>query len=81
MADVDGLNVVYGIVTNYNQWNFLRSLNENVDFDETFLLIEHNGPHLDSLRVIVEKIYAMLSDDTEGTETNKNTDDTKDDSA
>ena len=27
-AEIDNLNVVYEIVTNYVQWNFLRSLDE-----------------------------------------------------
>lgn len=32
-ADVDVLNVVYGIVTTFTDWNFLRSLDENVESD------------------------------------------------
>jgi hypothetical protein len=42
-----------------------------------------DGPTPESLRRknFVEKIYTMLSDDTDGTETNENTEDMKDDSA
>jgi hypothetical protein len=61
-AEVGGLDVVYGIVTNYVQWNFLRSLNDKVEKDECSLRLTPNGPERESLKEIVEKIYAMLSD-------------------
>jgi hypothetical protein len=60
-AEVGGLDIVYGIVTNYIQWNFLRSLNDKVEKEECSLDITPNGPERDSLRKIVEKIYGMLS--------------------
>jgi hypothetical protein len=62
-AEVGGLDVVYGIVTNYIQWNFLRSGNERIEMEECSLRLKSDGPDLESLKEIVEKIYAMLSDD------------------
>lgn len=60
-ADVGGLNVVYGIVTNYIEWIFLRSLDEKIEWEGCSLFLEPYGPHKDSLKKIAEKIYAMLS--------------------
>jgi hypothetical protein len=62
-AEVGGLDIVYGIVTNYIQWNLLRSGNEKIELDECSLRLKSDGPDLESLKEIVEKIYAMLSDD------------------
>jgi hypothetical protein len=50
------LDLVYGIVTNYVQWNFLCSLDELEDMNTT-------GPVEASLKKITAKIYAMLSDE------------------
>ena len=36
-AEVGHLDSVYGIVTNYLQWNFLRSLDEKIEFEECCL--------------------------------------------
>jgi len=52
---------VYGIVTNYIQWNFFRSLDDKVEKEECSLSITPEGPERDSLKKITEKIYAMLS--------------------
>ena len=60
-AEVGGLDIVYGIVTNYIQWNFLRSLNDKVEREECSLRITQNGPERESLKEIAEKIYGMLS--------------------
>ena len=60
-AEVGGLDIVYGIVTNYIQWNFLRSLNDKVEQEECSLRITPNGPERESLKEIAEKIYGMLS--------------------
>jgi hypothetical protein len=35
-AEIGGLNIVYGIVTNYIQWNFLCSCNDKVEMEECF---------------------------------------------
>ncbi|CAK4648505.1 hypothetical protein LEN26_003611 [Aphanomyces euteiches] len=62
-AEVNDLDVVYGIVSNYVQWNFLRSSNDKIELEECALDIGDNGPSLSSLGKICGKIYAMLSDD------------------
>eukprot|EP00569_Conticribra_weissflogii_P002491 CAMPEP_0171346544 /NCGR_PEP_ID=MMETSP0878-20121228/25128_1 /TAXON_ID=67004 /ORGANISM="Thalassiosira weissflogii, Strain CCMP1336" /LENGTH=351 /DNA_ID=CAMNT_0011850249 /DNA_START=41 /DNA_END=1096 /DNA_ORIENTATION=+ len=61
-AEVGGLDVVYGIVTNYVQWNFLCSRNDKVEMEECSLCLLSNGPEMNSLKRIAEKIYSMLSD-------------------
>lgn len=60
-AELGGLDIVYGIVTNYIQWNFLRSLNDKVEREECSLRLTPHGPERESLKEIAEKIYAMLS--------------------
>ena len=60
-AEVEGLNVVYGIVTSYTQWIFLRSLDDKVEREECSLSITSNGPERESLKRIAEKIYGMFS--------------------
>jgi len=62
-AEIGGLDIVYGIVTNYIQWNFFRSLNDKVEREECSLCLTPNGPERESLRAIAEKIYAMLSNE------------------
>jgi hypothetical protein len=62
-AEVGGLDIVYGIVTNYIQWNFLRSLNDKVEFEVCSLDLTPEGPERKSLQKITEKIYAMLSNE------------------
>jgi hypothetical protein len=62
-AEVDQLDVVYGIVTTYYQWRFLRSRNDVIERDDCNISVTSNGPDLDSLRRITGKIYAILSDD------------------
>lgn len=57
-----GLDIVYGNVTNYIQWNFLRSLSDKVEKEEECSLrLMPNGPEQESLKEIAEKIYGMLS--------------------
>jgi len=62
-AEIGQLDVVYGIVTNYVQWNFLRSLNDKIELEECSLELGPIGPDMTSLGKIVGKIYAMLSDE------------------
>ncbi|KAL7519641.1 hypothetical protein ACHAWX_004400 [Stephanocyclus meneghinianus] len=61
VADAEGLEEVYGIVTNYVQWNFLRSSKWNVEMEECSVFLTPEGPGKDSIRCIAEKIYSMLS--------------------
>lgn len=60
-AEIGDLDVVYGIVTNYIQWTFLRNLNDVVEMEECSLRLTPNGPDRESLKEIVEKIHGMLS--------------------
>jgi hypothetical protein len=63
-AEIDRLDLVYGIVTNYVQWNFLRSLDEKIELEECSIKLLPGGePSSDSLIEITGKIYAMLSDE------------------
>jgi len=64
-AEIGNLHKVYGIVTNYVQWNFLRSLDEKIELNECMLNLhnENREPVRESLIEITGKIYAMLSDD------------------
>jgi hypothetical protein len=62
-SDVDDLDVVYGIVTNYAEWIFLKNHNDKVEKDEDVLHREHGVPTLESLKRIAGKIYAFLSDE------------------
>lgn len=62
-AEVGGLSTVYRIVTNYLEWNFLRSLDDKVEVELLTLSLHKNRPAFWSLRAIAEKIYCMLSDD------------------
>ena len=65
-AEVGGVDVVYGIVTNYVQWTFFCSRNDKVEMDECSLSILPEGPDMLSLKRIAEKIYSMLADEDTG---------------
>jgi hypothetical protein len=62
-AELDHLDTVYGIVTNYVQWNFLRSLDDKIELEECTVDINIDGPAKESLKKITAKIYSMLSDE------------------
>ena len=62
-SDLDNLRVVYGIVTTFELWTFLRSCDDRIEQDHTLLLMEEGVVNPDSLKKIAGKIYAMLSDD------------------
>jgi hypothetical protein len=63
LADVEGLNIVYGIVTNYKQWYFFRSLDSRIERDEATLHTSHDIPTRESVKDIAGRIYAMLSEE------------------
>ncbi len=67
-AEVGELDVVYGIVTNYVQWNFFCSRSDKVEMEECSLRLSPNGPERESLKEIAGKIYAMLADEEAQTE-------------
>jgi hypothetical protein len=60
LADVEGLNIVYGIVTNYKQWYFFRSLDSRIERDESTIHTSHDIPTRESVKDIAGRIYAML---------------------
>ena len=62
-AELGGLDIVYGIVTDYIKWILLRSLNDKVEKDECVLVTTQDGPTEESLKEIAEKIYGMLSNE------------------
>jgi hypothetical protein len=62
VADLDNSDVVYGIVTNYENWRFSKSTNTNIYLEEITLLIDNKVPDRESLSVITGKIYSMLSE-------------------
>ncbi|CAG8621580.1 3106_t:CDS:2 [Paraglomus occultum] len=61
VADIERLNCVYGIVTNYKEWIFLRSLNNRIELEEATITFDDNMPTRKSLARIAGKINAMLS--------------------
>jgi hypothetical protein len=67
VCDVDD---VYGIVTNYSKWNFMRSIFhlDKIEREEYANAngvdgLASEGPQRDALKEIIEKIYCMLSDE------------------
>ena len=61
VADLDQVDVVYGIVTNYTQWVFLQNSVERIIQDEFSIETDNGVPSKHSLVKITGKIYAMLS--------------------
>jgi hypothetical protein len=62
-SDLDRLDVVYGIVTNYVEWIFLKSQNDKIEKDMDTLAFELEVATVESLKRIAGKIYSLLSDD------------------
>ena len=62
-SDVSKNRVVYGIVTSLSDWTFLRSCDDKIEKHEVTMLIRNNAVDPDSLKEIIGKIYAMLSND------------------
>ena len=62
-AELDSLSVVYGIVTNYIEWEFTKSTDTDVFIDQESLLVQNLIPNSESLQQIAGKICKMLSDD------------------
>ena len=64
VADLDNSAVVYGIVTTYLQWTFLKSGVDKIELDETTLYVKEGHVDVDSLKEIAGKIYGMLADES-----------------
>jgi hypothetical protein len=62
-SDLDGLDTVYGIVTNYVEWIFLKRQNDKIEKVTLTLTFELEVATLESLKRIAGKIYALLSDE------------------
>ena len=63
-SDLDNLDTVYGIVTNYVQWIFLKSQNDKIGKHlDSLIFDEFEVATVESLKRIAGKIYALLSDD------------------
>ena len=62
-SDLDDLRIVYGIVTTFESWTFLKSCDDKIDRDRTALLVREGVVDSASLKEIAGKIYAMLSDE------------------
>ena len=62
-SDLDDLRIVYGIVTTFESWTFLKSGDDKIERDRTTLLVREGVVEPASLKEIAGKIYAMLSDD------------------
>ncbi|CAK4652137.1 unnamed protein product [Aphanomyces euteiches] len=64
LADVEQLDAVFGIVTNYTDWFFFKRENDRILRNRaTILLPLAELPTLDSLQRIAETIHAMLVND------------------
>ena len=61
-ADLDNSHEVYAIVTNFEQWIFVKDLDEEIAFDENnFIGFDGDGiPVRDQLMKVLGKIYALL---------------------
>jgi hypothetical protein len=61
-ADLDKSHVVYGVVTNFEKWVFIKDLDEEIVMDETNVLtFDAEGvPVRDQLMDVVGKIHALL---------------------
>lgn len=63
IADVEELDEVFGIVTNYLTWCFYRSKNRVIEVDVCSLqIIDGYLPTEESLLQVAGKIYNMLSE-------------------
>ena len=62
-SDVHDMRVVYGIVTIFESWTFIRSCDDKIERDHLTLLVREGVVDSESLKEIAGKIYAMLSDD------------------
>jgi len=63
VADAELSPCVLGIVTNFIQWVFYRSLQDHIEQENITMQIDEEKPTRGSLKLIAEKIYSLLSDD------------------
>lgn len=61
-SDLDGLEVVYGIITDYVRWSFVKSCDDKIMSTEISLQEKDGYPNKNSLDLITGQIYSMLSE-------------------
>lgn len=61
LSDVENLETVFGISTNYLEWCFLQNGPDNVTEETLTVQLENNKPTKESIRKIANKICIMLS--------------------
>jgi hypothetical protein len=60
VADLDDMSIVYGVVTNYENWRLSKSTDSDIFYEELSLSIDNGIPAKPSLARITGKIYSML---------------------
>lgn len=60
LCDVEELSVSYGIATNFLEWCFLKNEADKVTEEMLTIGLEDGRPTADSLRMIANKIIAIL---------------------
>ncbi|ETO68383.1 hypothetical protein F442_14602 [Phytophthora nicotianae P10297] len=59
-ADTNEEEVVYGVVTNYAEWRFLKRTDDGIErFDDC---IHYNGKYEDDVKRVAGRLYAILRD-------------------
>ena len=60
LCDGEDLPVSYGIATNYLEWCFLKDEAEKITEEMLTISLENGHPTIESLRIIANKIIAIL---------------------
>lgn len=61
LSDLENLDVVYGIATNYTEWCFLKNEANQITEEIMTISFVDNKPTKESLHVIANKIISILS--------------------
>lgn len=61
MADVENIDTVYGIATNYLEWCFLKNESNRITEELVTIRIEHGVPTFESVAAIANKIMNLLT--------------------
>jgi hypothetical protein len=65
LADIENASVVYGVVTNFLEWYFLKDTDDLIYRDVYTLTVQHGIPSKESLGQIASRIYGLLSDEAD----------------
>lgn len=63
LADIENVSVVYGIVTNFLEWYFLKDTDDMIYRDVYTLNVQHGVPSKESVGKIASRIYGLLSNE------------------